>query len=78
MAKVIQVQTKQSPFRLPSIEVTGRIDDSDKVSALNAAAYRFSERFRELEHQFQVKAAALRQEYLDECATAVQGSEAAE
>jgi hypothetical protein len=42
------------------------------VAALNAAAYRFTARMRELEQQFEAKASELRQAYLIECAV-VQG-----
>lgn len=63
----VSVATKS--FGLPSLEVATRIDNSDKVSALHAAGYRYDSRLRELEHQFEAKASELRTAYLDECAT---------
>jgi hypothetical protein len=59
--------TKQV-FGVPSVETANRIDASDKVSALHAAAYRFDARIRELETQFEAKAAELRASYLGEVA----------
>lgn len=78
MVKAIQVKSKPTFFGVPSIEVAERIDNSDKVAALNAAAYRCNARLRELEHQFEAKASEVRQAYLDEVATAHGDCEAAE
>ena len=51
--------TKQI-FGVPSLETAGRIDDSDKVAAFEAAHYRCTARMRELEGQFEVKASEIR------------------
>jgi hypothetical protein len=59
--------TKQT-WGLPSLETASRIDNSDKVSALHAAGYRYDARVREIELQFEAKIAELRQAYLDEVA----------
>jgi hypothetical protein len=58
-------------FWVPSTEVLERIDD--KASALQASSYRFSARMRELEAQFETKAAELRAEYLAEAEVIHQG-----
>jgi hypothetical protein len=52
--------SKQQIFGVPSIETASRIDDSDKVSAFQAAHYRLGSRMRELEQQFEVKASETR------------------
>jgi hypothetical protein len=63
-------------FGVPSLATAEAIDNSDKVSALHAAGYRYSARAREIEAQFEAKIAELRSSYLDEVA-GIQG-EAAE
>jgi hypothetical protein len=60
-------------FRKPldlsaSIETASRIENSDKVSALHAATYRYDARVREIELQFEAKIAELREAYLGEVA----------
>jgi hypothetical protein len=45
--------TKSIIFGVPSMETAGRIDDSDKVSAIEAARFRCQTRLRELEQQFE-------------------------
>lgn len=71
MVKVIQTNNvKAPPFGVLSLEIARRIDDSDRVAALSAANYRYSAGIRELERQFETKAAALRQTYLNEVAAA--------
>jgi hypothetical protein len=47
-------------------EVIGRIDTSDKVAGLHAAADRYESRLSELERQFETKASVLRMSYMDE------------
>jgi hypothetical protein len=59
--------TKQA-FGVPSVETASRIDNSDKVSALYAAGYRYDARVREIELQFEAKVAELREAYLSEVA----------
>ena len=78
MARVLQQVKRQLGFGVPSIELSGRIDNSDKVSALGAAGYRYSARMRELEQHFEAKASEVRQAYLDEVAEAHGEIEAAE
>lgn len=53
-------------FGVPSLETVTRIDDSDKVSAFQAAHYRLSTNMRELEMQFEGKAAELRSAFVEE------------
>jgi hypothetical protein len=56
-------------FGVPSLATAEAIDNSDKVSALHAAGYRYSARVREIELQFEAKIAELREAYLSEVAT---------
>jgi hypothetical protein len=58
--------TKANILGVPSLETATRIVNEDMVSALHAAHYRLSARMRELECQFEVKAAELRQAFIDE------------
>jgi hypothetical protein len=53
-------------FGVPSLETAARIDDNDKSAALQAASFRFTARMRELETQFEAKAAELRGAFLAE------------
>jgi hypothetical protein len=55
-------------FGVPSAELTGMIQDSDKIEALQAAGYRFSASMRELETQFEAMASEIRGAYLCEVA----------
>jgi hypothetical protein len=59
---------KSTIFGVPSIETAGRIDDSDKVSALDAAHFRCTARMRELEQQFEVEASEIRAAFIAETA----------
>jgi hypothetical protein len=63
-------------FGVPSLATAEAIDNSDKVSALHAAGYRYDARVREIELQFEAKIAELRATYLGEVAD-IHGSEAA-
>ena len=67
--------TKQA-FGVPSLATAEAIDNSDKVSALHAAGYRYDARVREIEIQFEAKIAELREAYLDEVSD-IHGSKAA-
>jgi hypothetical protein len=69
-------QLSKQIFGVPSIETAGRIDDSDKVSGLQAAYYRCAARMRELEQQFEVKASEIRKAFVAECAEIVTEAEA--
>jgi hypothetical protein len=60
MAKSLTTQT----FGVPSHGVLELIETSDKVAWLSEAGYRYETSVRELEHQFESKAAELREEYL--------------
>jgi hypothetical protein len=59
---------KSTIFGVPSLETAGRIDDSDKVSAFEAAHYRCRARMSELEAQFEVKASESRAAFVAEVA----------
>jgi hypothetical protein len=61
-------QLTKQVFGVPSAEVIGMIDTSDKVQALRAAGYRYEARFGELELQFEAKASELRGAFLGEVA----------
>jgi hypothetical protein len=63
---------KQNIFGVPSPETANRIDNEDMVSAMHAA----TARMRELECQFEVKAAELRQAFIDETNKILNGVEA--
>ncbi|MGB8902023.1 MAG: hypothetical protein WCC90_23480 [Methylocella sp.] len=54
-------------FGVPSLATAKAIDNSDKCSALHAAAFRFDARVRELSLQYEAKIAELREAYLEEC-----------
>ena len=58
--------TKQTLFGVPSLETARRVDDSDKVAALEAAHYRLTSRMRELEQRFDEEASKLRSAFLAE------------
>jgi hypothetical protein len=60
MAKSFTTQT----FNVPSQAVLELIAPSDKVAWLSEARYSYETKLRELEHQFEFKAADLREEYL--------------
>jgi hypothetical protein len=66
---------KAPMFGVPSLETASRIDNEDSVRALQASHYRLTARMRELESQFEEKAAQLRQAFLDESAKILNGSE---
>ena len=55
--------TRQT-FGVPSQAVLELIESSDKVAWLSEARYSYETNLRELEHQFESKAADLREEYL--------------
>jgi hypothetical protein len=63
---MMKAVAKQNLFGVPSLETAGRIDNSDIVNAVNAAHYRLAARMRQLECEFEVKAAELRQAFIDE------------
>jgi hypothetical protein len=66
-------QLSKPIFGVPSLEVASRIDASDICASLTAAHYRLATRMGELEYQFEAKASELRQAYLNECDSAIQG-----
>jgi hypothetical protein len=58
----IEVQNMAQTFGVPSQGVP--IESSDKVARLSEARYAYETRLWELEQQFEVKAAKVREEYL--------------
>jgi len=54
----------KSRFNVPSQAVLELIEPSDKVEWLSEAKHSYETNLRELEHQFESKAADLREEYL--------------
>jgi hypothetical protein len=64
---------KADLFGVPSLQTAGRIDDSDKVAAFEAAHYRCAARMRELECQFEAKASEIRSAFVAECAGIMMG-----
>jgi hypothetical protein len=75
MTRTSLTKGKPQIFGVPSIETARAIDDSDKWAALQAAQYRISARMRELEAQFDVKAAELRAAFVAECAEIISGDD---
>jgi hypothetical protein len=75
MPKTNSSVAKLERFGVPSLETCTRISNEDNVRALQASHYRLTARMRELELQFEEKAAELRQAFLDECAQTLNGSE---
>ena len=73
MAKITNSVAMVDRFGVPSLETCTRNEDS--VRALQASHYRLTARMRELELQFEAKAAELRQAFLDESAKILNGSE---
>ena len=71
-------QISKQIFGVPSLQTAGRIDDSDKVSGLEAAHYRCRARMSELESQFEVKASEIRAAFVAEASEIIGQSEAAE
>jgi hypothetical protein len=57
-------KSRTQPFDVPSQAVLELIEPSDKVEWLSQANYSFETKLRELEHQFESKAADLREDYL--------------
>ena len=57
-------KSRTQPFNVPSQAVLELIEPSDKVAWLSEARYSYETNLRELEHQFESKAADLREEYL--------------
>jgi hypothetical protein len=55
--------TRQT-FGMPSQTVLELIESSDKIAWLSEAGYSYETKLRELERQFESKAAELREEYL--------------
>jgi hypothetical protein len=63
-------------FGVPSLATAAAIDDSDKLSAFEAAHFRCSARMRELELQFEAKASEIRAAFVREASEII--GEAAE
>jgi hypothetical protein len=57
-------QTMAKTFGVPSQALPDYIESSDKAAWLSEAKYSYETKLRELEHQFESKAAELRGEYL--------------
>jgi hypothetical protein len=58
--------TKSPAFGVPSAEVIGATEKAQTVNEIRNANFRYETELRELEPQFEAKAAELRQAYLDE------------
>jgi hypothetical protein len=56
----------RQPFGKPSHRVLELNETSDQVARLSEAGYSYKTKRRELEHQFDVKASKLREEYIAE------------
>jgi hypothetical protein len=70
-------QVTRQIFGVPSLETVSRIEDSDRVSGLEAAHYRCQSRMRELEIQFEGKASEIRRAFVAECAEIISTEEEA-
>ena len=73
MAKSLTRQT----FGDPSHRVLELNETSDQIARLSEAGYAYKTKLRELEHQFEVKASELREEYIAEVLE-IHAAEAAE
>ena len=56
----------RQPFGKPSHRVLELDETSDQVARLSEAGYAYKTKRRELEHQFDVKASQLREDYIAE------------
>jgi hypothetical protein len=54
----------RQPFDMPSQAVLELVEASDKIAWLSEARYSYETKLRELEHQFESRAADLLEEYL--------------
>lgn len=68
--------SKAAIFGVPSLQTAERIDDSDKMAAIEAAHYRCHPRMHELETQFESKASEIRAAFVAEVACLYQGEAA--
>jgi hypothetical protein len=64
MVKAVTTQV----FGVPCAEVTGAIASMGQVDAIHAAGFAYNAKLRDLERQFEAKAAVLRTAYLAEIA----------
>jgi hypothetical protein len=69
--------TRPQIFWAPALDTARKIDDSDVVTAIEAARYRFSTCMADLEHHYDAEASKLRAAFVAEVAQLYQGSEAA-
>jgi hypothetical protein len=68
--------TRSTIFGVPSLATASAIDDSDKVSAFEAAHFRCRARMSELEQQFEAKAGEIRAAFIAEASEIIGESEA--
>jgi hypothetical protein len=63
--------------RAPALDTARKIDDSDTVTAIESARYRFTASMADLERSYDEQASKLRAAFVAEVAQLYQGSEAA-
>jgi hypothetical protein len=62
-------QLTKKVFGVPSAEVIGATENAQTVNEIRTANFRYEAQLRELERQFEAKAAESRQAYIDEVCT---------
>jgi hypothetical protein len=65
--------SKPNIFWAPSLEVARKIDDSDVVTAIEGARYRFNTKMADLERCYDEQASKLRAAFVAEVAQLYQG-----
>jgi hypothetical protein len=71
-------QVKPAIFWAPALDTARAIDDSDTVTAIEAARYRFTASMADLERHYDAEASKLRAAFVAEIAALYSGCEAAE
>jgi hypothetical protein len=69
--------SKPQIFWAPALDTARKIDDSDVVTAIESARYRFSASMADLERSYDAEASKLRAAFVAEVARLYQDSEAA-
>jgi hypothetical protein len=68
--------SKPQIFWAPDLSTARKIDDSDTVTAIESARYRFTASMSDLERHYDAEASKLRSTFVEEVARLYQGSEA--
>ena len=73
---MVRQVSKPNIFWAPSLETARKIDDGDKVMAIESARYRFNATMADLERSYDGQASRLRAAFVAEVAQLYQGGEA--